>query len=250
MRSAILLIIIFGFSFVHFISATTYTCDPTVSCGCSEVSTVVTARIIGGEAAANNSWGWMLSLQQNYSHICGASLLTSEYAVTAGHCVDAGMNNPSILSIVAGTNYLDDLSGATVQRRTITKVIRPSDYDSVLYVNDIAILQFSPLTISSDSKLAFICLPNANQDPFQTNSDLVAIGWGVTDVLDTDPSNYLQQVTVQVFSSTSGSCVPPYITNASVQFCAGISTGGKGMFFFYICRFCNGTSVSCRHMLR
>jgi secreted trypsin-like serine protease len=232
MRDTLLFIIIFGFLSVKFTSETTYSCDPTVSCGCSAISTVFTARIIGGEPAVNNTWGWMLSLQQNYSHICGASLLTSEYAVTAGHCVDAGINNASILSILAGTNYLNDVSSPTVQRKIITEVIRHPNYDPTDWVYDIAILQFSPLNVSSDFKLAFICLPNANQDPFQTNSNLVAIGWGVTFILYTDPSNYLQQVTVQVASSTSAACLQSDMVNANVQFCAGVSAGGKGKFFF------------------
>jgi secreted trypsin-like serine protease len=228
MMSVVLLIIVLSFTSIHFISATSYTCDPSVSCGCSEVSTVVTARIVGGEAAANNTWGWMLSLRKSGSHICGASLLTSEYAVTAAHCVEDGMNNPSILSILAGTNYLNDLSGATVQRRTITKIIPHPNYVPVLYINDIAILRFSPLTISSSSNLAFICLPYANQDPFQTNNNLVAIGWGYTYENSLLVSNYLQQVTVQVFAPTSSACKQSGLTNSNIQFCAGVNGGGKG----------------------
>jgi secreted trypsin-like serine protease len=231
MKAAILLITILGFSAIEFISATTYTCDPTVSCGCSTVSTVVTARIAGGEPAKNNTWGWMVSLQLNNSHICGASLLTPEYAITASHCVVDNLNDTSTLSILAGTNYLNDVSSPTIQRRTVTQIMSHPNYDHTSFVNDIAIIRFSPLNVSLDSKLTFICLPNANQDPFQVNSSLVAIGWGVNFILSDVPSNYLQQVTVQVGLSTSDTCVQSNLVDPDVEFCAGVITGGKGKFF-------------------
>jgi len=227
---AVLLFIALLFSSINFISTTTYTCDPSISCGCSALSTVVTARIVGGEAAPNHAWGWMLSFRRSDSHRCGASLLTPEYAVTAAHCVVDVLNILSVLSILAGTNYLDDTS-SPVQRRSITKITIHPDYNDELYTNDIAILQFSSLNISSDSYLAFICLPNAYQDPFQTNTDLVAIGWGVTSEGSNTLSNYLQQVTVQAFSSTSAACLQSGLNDSNSQFCAGITTGGKGKVF-------------------
>jgi secreted trypsin-like serine protease len=232
MRGAILFFLLCGFLSVQLVSTTLYSCDPTVSCGCSALSTVVTARIVGGEPASNDAWGWMLSLQRYGSHICGASLLTPEHAVTAAHCVQNVLNNPSALSILAGTNYLNDTSNTTVQSRTVTRIIIHPNFNSNSLTNDIAILQFSPLTISASSKIAFICLPTANQDPFQTNSDLVAIGWGVTSYGSTTQSNTLQQVTVQVFSSTSTDCLQTQLSNPNVQFCAGISGGGKGKSLF------------------
>ncbi len=228
--STVLLFIVLLFSSINFISTTTYTCDPSISCGCSTLSTVVTERIVGGEAAANHAWGWMVSFQRLDKHRCGASLLTSEYAVTAAHCVADILDDLSVLSILAGTNYLDDTS-STIQRRSITKITVHPNYVPGPYVNDIAILQFSSLLIASDSYLAFICLPNAYQDPFQTNTDLVAIGWGVTSEGSDTISNYLQQVTVQAFSSTSAACLESSLSNSSLQFCAGIITGGKGMVF-------------------
>ena len=45
------------------------------------------ARIIGGVTATPNSWPWQLSLRKRGGHICGATLITSNWAVTAAHCV-------------------------------------------------------------------------------------------------------------------------------------------------------------------
>ncbi|CAF1579654.1 unnamed protein product [Rotaria sp. Silwood1] len=225
--STILLFIFIIFSSVNLIYSTIYRCNPSISCGCSALNTTITSRIVGGEAASNYAWGWMVSLQQSNSHICGASLLTSEYAVTAAHCVEDVIHNISVLSILAGTNYLNYTSITTIQRRSIIDVIMHSDYNSTVWINDIAILKFSSLDISSNSKIAFICLPKQDEDPFQSGTNLVAIGWGDLFENSRFGSDSLQQVTVQAFSSTSDECQASEIVNPSVQFCAGVIAGDK-----------------------
>ena len=214
--------------FVNIISSATYTCNQNSSCGCSAGSTVVTSRIVGGEQAPVDAWNWMVSLSRGGSHRCGASLISASYAITAAHCVEGYVNTPSVFTIMVGTNYLYDSTSTTIQRRTVTNIIKHPNYKTATEENDIAILKFSALTISDSSKLSFICLPAANVDPFTTNTNLVATGWGLTSEGGSSVSSYLRQVTVQVFSSTSNDCVRGGLANSNVQFCAGISGGGKG----------------------
>ena len=45
------------------------------------------SRIVNGQTASPGSWPWQISLRYNGRHICGASLITTEWAVTASHCV-------------------------------------------------------------------------------------------------------------------------------------------------------------------
>lgn len=249
MKSVLLLLIVLDVFFSSFISATNYTCDPTLSCGCAVASTTIAARIVGGEAASNNVWGWMGSLRQYNSHICGASLLSSEYAVTAAHCVQGVLSTPSVLSLVVGTNYLDDTSSSTVQRRTVAKIIIHPNYKSASQTNDIAILKFSPFMVTSKSRLAFICLPNSNEDPFRVNSKLVATGWGYTLEGAGVVSNSLQQVTVKAYSPTSTECLQSGLTDSNLQFCAGVNGGGKGEFFLiYTYSISHGSFILSRHM--
>ncbi|CAF3158832.1 unnamed protein product [Rotaria sp. Silwood2] len=222
-----LLFICIVFSYINLIYCATYQCDPSISCGCSVSTTNVTSRIVGGETAPDYAWSWIVSLQSSGKHICGVSLLTSEYAVTAAHCVEDSMNEISKLSILAGTNYLYDNSISTIQRKSITYAIMHPNYNRVTVENDIAILKFSPLTISSDSKITFICLPKEYEDPFQTNNNLVAIGWGYLWEDVHYLSRTLQQVTIQAVSSTLYGCQKSGMVNPSVQFCAGTMTGDK-----------------------
>ena len=216
------------FIFIYSISATEYSCDPALACGCSKASTIVTSRIVGGETSAKDAWGWMISVHTPDRFLCGASLLSSEYAVTAASCVTRFQATQSTLLIQAGTNHLNTTFQNTAQRRTVTKIILPPDHDSNPITNNIAIIQFSPLTIPSNSELAFICLPESNEDPFQIKDNLVALGWGDTNEYSNSVSNSLQQVTLQTYSSTSVPCLRSGLIDSDLQFCAGDISGRKG----------------------
>jgi len=224
---------LFTFCLLYFIksnSGTTYICNSNASCGCSTTSTLIIERIVGGETASNDAWGWMLSLQASGTHICGAVLIEPEYALTAAHCIDYGLPL-SDLRIVGGTNNIYDIT-ATTQIRQINEIYIHPDFDDTTHINDIAVLYFSSLSISSNSTVQLICLPESNVDPFSVGSNVVAIGWGTTNEYSYNLSPNLQQVTVQVLPPTSPNCIQAPIYNSTLQICAGVDGGGKGKIFF------------------
>ena len=49
-------------------------------------------RIIGGEACSIYQWPWQVALIANGEQVCGGSLVTSQWIVTAAHCFDSGTN--------------------------------------------------------------------------------------------------------------------------------------------------------------
>lgn len=44
-------------------------------------------RIIGGTEATLGRWPWQVALYHNSKHVCGGSIITSQWIVTAAHCV-------------------------------------------------------------------------------------------------------------------------------------------------------------------
>ena len=44
-------------------------------------------RIIQGNEATPHSWPWMCSLQVYNEHVCGCSIVTPTWIITAAHCM-------------------------------------------------------------------------------------------------------------------------------------------------------------------
>lgn len=131
-----------------------YSCDPTVSCGCSPNSASV-SRIVGGETAATSTWSWAASISINNQALCGGSVISSSWVVTAAHCV-SGVAASKVI-VYAGSNAR--FSGQSRVASSIT--VHPS-YVSSSHINDIALIRLSsPLTISNSS-VKPVCIPSVD----------------------------------------------------------------------------------------
>ena len=202
---------------------TTYPCTPNAPCGCSANSATINARIVNGETAAGNTWSWAVSLEIG-EFLCGGSIISDSYIVTAGHCVQDAFAS-SITAHVGSTIILEG------QSLSVSRIYQHPEYyenPSKEYVlNDIALLKLSKRLDMTDQTLAIACLPK-NDGVLASNTDLIAIGWGTTYEGSTDVSNTLQQVTVKYVNFNTTWC-SRVAYNASLQFCAGIMpSGGKG----------------------
>lgn len=226
------------------IKAKEFFCNQLAPCGCSEYD-VITTRIIGGEPVVNHSWGWAVSLRVDEElHFCGGTILSSQFILTAAHCVD----DPEIvdfhLKAAVGTDTLTDRDG---QRIAVAKIFLHPQWTSSTNENDIALLKLEKPIDFNDKSIARICFPAI--DTFgrefpDIKSSLVAIGWGYT-TPSGNTSNILEQVTLEAIDSHDLRCNQS-IHNVTIQFCAGVDGGGKGKRKDYCNRFkyCFSLSLS------
>ncbi|CAF1173523.1 unnamed protein product [Rotaria sordida] len=219
-----LIAFLFNLFFIQIIFTTitsiTYSCWTNSTCGCSLNSAILT-KIIGGEEATMNSWGWAVSIRRRNNHICGGSLISSELILTAAHCL-VSVKTLSSLSVTAGSNYLSIIN----QQRSVSEIFIHQNYDSMTYINDIAIIRLSSSFDMSDRSLAIICLPPSLLEYPSNDTTVIAIGWGVLSPTEKISSDTLQQVTLKIVANTISICYV-LIHNENGQICAGVQGGGK-----------------------
>lgn len=131
-------------------------------------------RVVNGVVVdPPNSFPWQLSLQYGSSHICGAVVYDSNFAITAAHCVDGGA--PSNYRVACGGHdlYVNEPDRQTVGVAAIT--MHPNyNPNGNGFPNDIAVLRLSsPLTLNTKCQAGKLDTgSNFNNFP------AVITGWG------------------------------------------------------------------------
>ncbi|XP_055905508.1 trypsin-1 [Eupeodes corollae] len=127
-------------------------------------------RIVNGKIATAGEFTYQLSLRRNNKHICGASVLSNQWAISAAHCVE---NKRSSYSIRAGTNRRS--SGGTIMN--VQEILIHPLYNSDTMNCDVSLLRTQ--NILRGDFIEPIVLPKPTQP---VPSDLAAMvsGWGHT----------------------------------------------------------------------
>nr|XP_015196912.1 PREDICTED: transmembrane protease serine 2 [Lepisosteus oculatus] len=132
------------------------------------------ARIVGGEEASPGEWPWQVSLQVRNSHVCGGSIITPDWILTAAHCVEK-YSSPGDWTVSAGVLTLSATRRAP--QYTVSHIISNS-YDTDTKNNDVALMKLhTPLQLSGT--VMPVCLPNVGLNIYPNQKCWIS-GWGAT----------------------------------------------------------------------
>ena len=112
-----------------------------------DASTMATPRIIGGQPATANAYPFALALSLRRGFICGASLVSETWALTAAHCVTLSSWEPVSRYVVGARRHdISIASGADgdcAEEIEVAEIQRHPRYDAMTMLNDICLLRLS-----------------------------------------------------------------------------------------------------------
>ncbi|XP_075949020.1 chymotrypsin-like protease CTRL-1 [Anarhichas minor] len=209
-------------------------------CGLARLNT----RIVGGENATAGSWPWQVSMHLTpvSVHICGGTLISDQWVLTAAHCVVRSSPRAWILYFGRETQ-----SGPNINEvnRTVSQIIVHPDYNTPLLNNDIALMKLQSPVIFTDY-IRPVCLAS-NSSQFHTSTPCWATGWGR---LGRDEPliafDSLQEVQIPIIGEKQCSCNYRPVADANItdeMICAGQENKGA-------CQGDSGGPLQCKQASR
>ncbi|KAG6923449.1 protease, serine, 8, partial [Chelydra serpentina] len=134
----------------------------------------------GGQDAQEGRWPWQVSVQKydvqkrEYYHVCGGSLVSAQWVVSAAHCFDRSLPY-SWYRLVLGAHELLNPSWNEILAE-VQQIIPHPGYNSNSFVADIALVRVTEPVTATDS-IRPISLPGASRQ-FPVRKKCSVTGWG------------------------------------------------------------------------
>ena len=137
---------------------------------------------VGGTPTPVEARPWLVAVVEtwnndNYARFkCGATLLSSTWAVTAAHCVNQYEKKEKDIALVAGIISLKDKSA---KRTNIVKIFLYKSWNPDTKDSDIALLKIEPITLGPKVRpVAY--LRSAQGGLAKIGAEITVTGWGAT----------------------------------------------------------------------
>ncbi|NWH73721.1 ENTK Enteropeptidase, partial [Piaya cayana] len=192
-------------------------------CGKQLLTQTAETRIAGGTDARRMAWPWIVSLSFNSRPLCGASLVSDEWLVTAAHCVYGRQLKPSEWKAFLGLYDRSNTTQPSTVVQNIDQIVINPHYTKTTKDSDIALMHLQNKVQYTDY-IQPICLPEKNQQ-FLPGINCSIAGWGDI-IYGGPPSNILKEAVVPLISNEK--CeqqMPEYIITENM-ICAGYDMGG------------------------
>ncbi|XP_045184211.2 coadhesin-like [Mercenaria mercenaria] len=197
---------------------------PANACGTSLVSSTST-KIVGGKQAQHGQFPWQISLRYYGEHICGGTLISDQWVLTAAHCFEDLGTTASQWSVGVGLQDQNHVYGSNVVH--VSHVYVNEQHNSKLEKNDIALLKLSKKLDITGKYVRPACLPQS-QDAFDSDT-CVASGWGAT-YYDEDGNapgtRYLMYVNLDTITNYRCKTLMGWNSVYDTNLCAGAVRGG------------------------
>nr|CAD7569475.1 unnamed protein product [Timema californicum] len=192
--------------------------------------------IYGGEKSLPKEFPHMAAIgfgeEGAISWLCGGSLISERYVLTAAHCMASSEKGLSRWVRLGDLNLAETIDDARPQEFSVVDRLRHPGFKAPSHYNDIALLKLNRDAVFN-GYVRPACLHTSLADP--TNK-AVATGWGLVDWTDDTGSNDLMKVSLPFVSTAD--CNNSYKSLiggrklsggilADSMVCAGEKLGGK-----------------------
>nr|KAF6383975.1 transmembrane serine protease 15 [Pipistrellus kuhlii] len=192
-------------------------------CGEKMVAPEVSPKIVGGNNAKEGAWPWLTALSYNGKLLCGASLVSNAWLVSAAHCVYGRNLEPSKWKAILGLHTTSNLTSPQVVTRLIDQIIINPHYNKRSKDSDIAMMHLE-FKVNYTDYIQPICLPEENQN-FLPGRICSIAGWGR--IFHNGPTaDILQEAEVPLISNEKCQQQMPEYTITENMVCAGYEEGG------------------------